>query len=113
MVMPSLVVVMLGPSALVADVDTVATLTLLVLAGVVFRWRALGIGMNAGEVRTNRVVQRRGSYGPRRRAPGRLVAHTRCLMDVMGILPPARQMAGVARGLNGVPWRSDLQTAAS
>jgi len=41
MVMSSLVVVMLGPSALVADVDTVATLTLLVLAGVVFRWRRL------------------------------------------------------------------------
>jgi hypothetical protein len=31
----------------------------------------------------------------------------RSLMDVMGILPPARRMAGVARGLNGAPWRSD------
>ena len=41
MVVPSLVVVMLGPSALVADVDTVASFTLLVLAGVVFRWRRL------------------------------------------------------------------------
>jgi len=84
--------------------------------------------MNARKGHTDRVVQRRKSYGPSRRAPGRLVAHThvvfnnmedqgqpsaRSLMDVMGILPPARQIAGVARGLNGVPWRSDLQTAAS
>jgi hypothetical protein len=27
--------------------------------------------MNAGEGRTDRVAQRRGSHGPRRRAPGR------------------------------------------
>jgi hypothetical protein len=43
MVMPNLVV-MLGPSAPVADVDTVATLMLLVLAAGVgwFLWRRLG-----------------------------------------------------------------------
>ena len=41
MVMPSLVVVMLGPTAPVADVDTVATIILVVLAASIgwFLWR--------------------------------------------------------------------------
>jgi hypothetical protein len=121
--MPSLVV-MLGRSAPVADVDTVATLMLVVLAAASdgFSGDAWNRHDTGGD-RTDRV-----------RLAALVVSHThvvfnnmedqgqptaRSLMDVMGILPPARQMAGVRRGLKGAPMairpseRSILNRAAS
>jgi len=120
-VMPNLVV-MLGPRAPVADVDTDATLMFLVLAAGVGGFSGGAWSKHdTGDDRTDRVVQRRRSYGPRAEGLAALVSHThvvvnnmedqgqpieRSLMDVVRILPPARQ-AGVARGLTGAPWRSD------
>jgi hypothetical protein len=125
MVMPSLIVVMLDPGAPVADVDTVATLMLLVS-----RPASGGFSDGArnrhdtGDDRTDRVVHRAEdpmAQGAERLAA--LVSHThvvfnnmedqgqpnaRSLMDVMGILPSARQMAP-----KEPPWRSDLQAAAA
>src|SRR5580765_2111402 len=88
MVMPSLVVVMLGPSALVADVGTVATLTLLVLAGVVF---------SAGSA-WNRHERGRGPHRPSGAAPR--------------ILWPKAPSAWPPRGPHAVPDGRDGHSSA-